>query len=144
MKRLLILLFLLISILIQMTVVSSAQGAVTLISFNAYPNLSSLKIKLFWETGSELNFAGFYIQRSLESNSNFTRLVDHYNQPIFIPAQGDGGAGAQYVFNDTGVDFGNIYYYRLEMVDLSGMSEFSDIVSASVTSYPVFLPMLQK
>jgi len=40
---------------------TSAQAAVTLISFDAIADIDNQKITLLRETGSELDFAGFYL-----------------------------------------------------------------------------------
>ena len=104
-----------------------AKAAVTLVSFDAIPNVISQNITLIWETGTELDFAGFYIQRSFIPDSGFERLLDSNGDPIFFPALGEGGAGAIYMYEDRDVGRGVWYFYKLEMIDLDGDNSFSEI-----------------
>jgi hypothetical protein len=122
-------------LLISLAVFESARAAVTLVSFNAYPDNVNLKISLFWETGSELDFSGFYIERSLSADTGFDYLGDEFDQPVFIPAQGL-GSGAQYSHDDTKVDVGVLYYYRLDMLDPGGEVSYSDVVSTTLGNKP--------
>jgi hypothetical protein len=122
---------------------SLALASVTLVSFTAVPDRVNRKITLYWETGSELDFAGFYIQRSFSSDSGFKRLLDINGEDLFFPAQGEGGAGAVYMQYDNRVNIGVVYYYRLEMVDLDGGSNYSDIISSTLGSL-IYLPFIQK
>jgi hypothetical protein len=142
MKSLLRFLFLPLLILTIPAQISLAPVPVTLISFSAIPDNIHQKISLLWETGSELDFAGFYIQRSLSPDSDFTRLVDRNGYALFIPAQGEGGAGAHYFFNDNNVVIGQIFYYRLEMIDLGGTTDYSEIIS-SILGNSFYLPIVQ-
>jgi hypothetical protein len=116
--------------------VKLAQAAVTLISFTAVQNLPNQEITLFWETGTELDFAGFYIQRSLQQDSGFVRIMDQNGEVVFYPAKGEGGSGAQYFHVDTHLDINVLYYYRLEMIELSGNTSFSDVVSIFLGNTP--------
>jgi hypothetical protein len=121
------------------------QAAVTLISFDAIPDIPNQKITLLWETGSELDFAGFYIQRSFNPDTGFERLLDLNGDPLFFPAKGEGGAGAQYSYDDTDVNMGVFYYYRLEMLDLGSFSVYSFVVSAILANqFYLYLPLIQK
>jgi len=117
---------------------------ITLISFSGEYN--SGHILIFWETGSELDFAGFYLQRSLEPASNFERLLDPYGNPLFFPAAGEGGAGAQYSFSDMDVIEGTTYYYRLEAIDQGGDAEYSSPIAVSAgldVKFRSYLPLLR-
>jgi hypothetical protein len=111
------------------TTVKFAQAAVTLLSFDANADITNHKISLYWKTGSELNFSGFYIQRSFSHDSGFVRLPDLYGDVLFFPARGLGGAGSQYSYDDINITMWVLYFYRLEMVDLSGDTSYSNIVS---------------
>jgi hypothetical protein len=128
MRRLLLFVALILSILTLATF-QRAQAAVTLFYFAAEPDLTNKLITLSWETGSELDFAGFRIERSLEPNDGFEPLVGADNKPIFFPAKGEGGAGALYEYDDTKVNIGVPYYYRLEMIDNNSLVNYSDVVS---------------
>lgn len=73
--------------------VTLAQVSVTLKSFNAIADIANQKITLLWEIDAELDFAGFYIQRSLNPDTGFEPLLDLYGDPLFFPAQEVGESG---------------------------------------------------
>ena len=85
---------------------ASVQAAVTLVGFNPSGQVDFILIE--WETATELNNSGFYIQRSTQSTTGF--------EPIsgFIASLSpDGVTGAQYQYEDHTASAGMIYYYRL-------------------------------
>ena len=130
MRRILYLFFLFLLVFISLTAVKLAQAAVTLTSFEPIADLPNHRIRVLWETASELDFAGFYVQRSLSKESNFERLND-----LIIPAQGE-STGAVYSYDDLTIAEGVLYYYRLEMIDLDGYSEYSVVKSAFLGNTP--------
>ena len=69
-----------------------------------------------WETGSEFDVDGFWLQRSLQPDSGFARING------FVPAQG-GVAGATYQVLDTDILVGRRYYW-LEVVNGDGTTEY--------------------
>ena len=71
----------------SLAMVISVRAAVTLVSFNAYPDSENLKISLLWETGSELDFSGFHILKGVSDNINLQPLTDENGKPIFIPTR---------------------------------------------------------
>lgn len=77
-----------------------------------------------WETASELETAGFYVQRSDSQNGVYIRITE------FIVAEGDDISGASYYIIDTNVTSGNTYWYKLETIDLNQESEYYPPVSA--------------
>ena len=102
------------------------QAAVTLVRFEAFPEDG--KVRLEWETGTEIDNAGFYVRRSLEPEAlgvDYQRLPDSWT-----PAQGDSLVGATYSWVDTDVQNGVTYYYMLEAVDINNQSELYGPVSA--------------
>ena len=104
--------------------VGTARAAVNLLYFQAAiaPNMITLQ----WETASEIENAGFYIQRSLDRLSGYSRISS------FIPSLGDPFTGHYYEYNDLSVLIGYLYYYKLEIVSASGSSEFTDAISAMI------------
>lgn len=110
----------------------TARAAITLLYFIAL--VGANKITLQWATGSELNNAGFYIQKSSQQNDNFTRL-----NPTLIPAVGD-ISGAEYLYEDTQVLAGKTYWYRLEIINTNGQSEFNDPIQAAPGTTPTATP----
>lgn len=107
-----------------LTPTHSVLAAIRLVNFTATPG--SGKIDLRWETASEVGVAGFYLQRSLQANSGYSRISS------FIPATGEGLIGAEYTYSDTGLSNGTTYYFRLEVINSDQSSEFHGPVSATV------------
>ena len=64
-----------------------------------------------WETATEIDTAGFYVQRSLTNGTNsYTRVSG------FEPAEGDSVTGALYDWIDETTTLNTTYYYRLEEI----------------------------
>lgn len=99
-------------------------AAVDLLYFTATVNTNHILLE--WETAQEIDNLGYNIQRSIYSDSSFESIGD------FIPTNDDPFAGGYYSYSDYEVVVGQMYYYRLESVDASGVSEFSDVVSAMI------------
>lgn len=110
-----------------------AQAAVNLLYFQA--TTGNQYVQLVWETGSELNNAGFFVQRSSEENQGYIRIHDD-----LIPAAGDPLTGASYQYLDAGLVNGTIYWYRLESIDFSQASEFTTPVLVMVGGTPTPTP----
>ncbi|MEA3397169.1 MAG: S24/S26 family peptidase, partial [Chloroflexota bacterium] len=72
----------LLALLLPLTV----GAAVTLVSFEAQPQENSIFIT--WETASEVNMSGFYVQRGLHEAGPYERLPIG-ETPDFIGAEGD-------------------------------------------------------
>ncbi len=91
---------------------------------------------LAWETATEVNFAGFYVQRRA-ADGDFARIGD------FVYAQGGPLSGASYTWADTDLD-GGPYHYRLEAVDFDQSIEFFEPTSVEETrpnaGFSVYLP----
>lgn len=134
MKRYLISITVGLTILVIMAAVTRVKAAIELISFDATPDPSASIISLTWETGSEYEITGFYIQRSVFTDTAFTRLIDQVGNDVFIPAFGD-LAGHYYSHDDTDVDWNVRYYYRLEIIE-NGSPTFSDVISAQLENTP--------
>lgn len=91
---------------------------------------------LAWETATEVNFAGFYVQRRA-ADGDFARVGD------FLYAQGSPLSGASYTWTDTDLANGP-YHYRLEAVDFDQSIEFFEPTSVEETrpnaGFSVYLP----
>ena len=81
-------------------------------------------IHLNWATATELNNAGFEIQRSTDG-----RL---FHKIGWVEGQGTIEAATEYTFQDENIQPNVNYYYRLKQVDHDGTSEFSPVESAMV------------
>ncbi len=91
----------------------------TLLKF-ALTITQSESIALNWLTVDEKNVNGFDIQRSTDGVS--------FSSLDFKKSSG----GGAYIFIDNNVTKGQIYYYRLNMLDNDGTSSLSKIVSARI------------
>ena len=111
-------------IVILVTETQLANAAVDLLYFRTQSGLNSVTLQ--WETATEIDNAGFYIQRSLEINAGYQRITS------FIASQGDQFTGHYYEYNDQTVSSGILYYYMLEIVSASGNSEYSDVVNGII------------
>jgi hypothetical protein len=103
----------------------TAQASIRLTSFTATAGTD--KIDLRWETASEVGTAGFYIQRSVQESTGYSRVSS------FIPVNGDALTGSIYTYSDAGLANGT-YYYRLEAVNTNGSSEIHGPAFATVGS----------
>jgi len=98
---------------------------VRLLSFEAV-NLDCDQNQLDWSTGSEINNAGFEVQRSVDG-INFEEIG-------FIEALEDSKNGIrEYRFKDERLEGGQQYYYRIKQIDLDGQYEIFDIQAVEVT-----------
>ncbi len=104
--------------------VTGPPTAITLTSFTA--EASAGRVTLAWETGTELDNAGFNLYRATAEDGPYTRIND-----ALIAAEGDPVSGARYSFLDT-PGYGT-FYYRLEDVDYYGVSTPHGPVAVTVT-----------
>lgn len=107
--------------------VNDAPIAVRLSSFTATP-LSSHKVAVTWQTASEVNTAGFFIQRKKNEHDGFERIND-----FMIPATGSTATGAQYEYVDE-IEVSGSLSYRLEEIALDGKSTVYQPVFISTIS----------
>jgi hypothetical protein len=97
---------------------------IKLSSFAAIPK--SGKIILEWTTESEIDNVGFNLYRSETENGQYTKT-----NASLIPAQGSASQGVSYEFVDKDVKNRKTYYYKLEDIDLNGISTMHGPVSAT-------------
>jgi predicted GH43/DUF377 family glycosyl hydrolase len=98
--------------------------AITLASFTADADVGA--VTLDWETGTEVDNAGFNLYRAAAPDGPYAKIND-----ALIAAEGDPVAGASYSFLDKGIPVG-VYYYKLEDVDLNGTTTLHGPVSVTV------------
>jgi hypothetical protein len=115
--------------------------AVTLASFSA--TAAPGKVLLNWETAMELDNGGFNLYRSDTPEGEYIRLNGE-----LIPSQAPGSLeGAVYSWEDREVELGHTYYYKLEAVDIHGVSTLYGPVSATLparVTYSIYLPLVTK
>jgi len=98
--------------------------AITLASFTATAGAGS--ITLAWETGTEIDNAGFNLYRAAAADGPNTKV-----NAALIAAEGDPVSGASYSYLDQRLQPGT-YFYKLEDVDLNGVVTTHGPVSATV------------
>jgi len=108
---------------IKLFYVTTGWTAIDLLSFTAQAGTDH--VTLAWETGTEVDNAGFNLWRSEAADGPYAKIND-----TLIPAEGDAVSGASYTYVDADVVAGVTYYYKLEDVDIHGVSTFHGPVSA--------------
>jgi hypothetical protein len=103
----------------------ASPTAIDLISFTGRALPGSVFME--WETATEIDNAGFYIWRSENRDWGYERVT---GEMIF--AQGSATSGASYAWQDTTVNTGTTYYYKLEDIDTTGSSTLHDPVTVVV------------
>ncbi|MCR4437667.1 MAG: SdrD B-like domain-containing protein [bacterium] len=89
------------------------------------------KVVLSWQTESETENLGFHLYRAQEERGSYQRITRE-----LIPGAGTSSEKRSYTFEDTDVQEGMTYYYRLADVDFRGAMRFHGPVSATVRSAP--------
>jgi hypothetical protein len=110
--------------------------AISLVSFTVEANDG--RAMVMWETGTEIDNAGFNIYRSSSPDGPWFKVNDG-----LIAAEGDPVSGTSYTFVDT--PGRGTFYYRLEDVDYFGLSTLYDPVLAELGAAiraPWFRPVI--
>jgi hypothetical protein len=102
-------------------------------SFNAEASAGG-RVALTWETSAELDNAGFNLYRALLKDGPYTQINE-----ALIAAQGDPVSGASYSFLDR-PDYGT-FYYKLEDVNLYGVSTLHGPVKVTLARRPLRSPL---
>lgn len=104
---------------------------VELTTFNAVVNES--KVNLFWQTATEVNNYGFYIERAPFQNVKATTRKDDWTTVGFVNGHGNSNSPQKYSFIDGSVLPGK-YYYRLKQIDNDGGFEYSEFILATISA----------
>ncbi len=109
---------------------NNTPTAVTLAAFDVTPQEDAILVT--WETASELDNVGFNLYRSEKAEGPYTRL-----NATLIPPQYPGSVlGGLYEWLDTGVQPGVTYFYKLEDLDVKGVSTFHGPISTASLTTP--------
>jgi len=98
--------------------------AIVLSKFTAVAGFK--KALLTWATETEIDNAGFNIFRADAADGIYKKI----NSTV-IAANGSATQGAAYSYTDSGLQNGKTYYYKLEDIDLNGVSTMHGPVSAA-------------
>jgi hypothetical protein len=101
----------------------STQCSPLPVVFNSFTatRISSINVILRWQTLTEINNSGFFVQRN--SGNNTWESAGFINS---LAASGNSGSSIDYTFNDINSNRG-ITQYRIKQVDIDGRSKFSEI-----------------
>ena len=102
----------------------SCATLIDISSFTAVPKNKKVIIK--WSTESEADSAGFNIYRAEKEEGDYEQIND-----LLISAEGSITEGAEYEFIDDDVKNRKTYYYKLEDIDMAGMSNMQEPVNAT-------------
>ena len=113
---------------------TSVVVPVELVSFSA--SYSGKTIELKWTTATEVNNAGFEIERSI-SNPNSGKRNPQWSKIGFVKGNGTTTEKKIYLYKDENVLPGR-YLYRLKQIDFDGSFKYSDPVTVNISSPVVF------
>ena len=122
-----------------------ASAVVTLLYFHANWRADVETVVLEWATASELDTAGFQIERSTSPSSGFAPI----NGGEVYPSEGDQLTGAEYgpIGDDDPPPDGTTYWYRLVVITIDNMRDPMPPVAvligteATVTPTPTATPV---
>lgn len=83
-------------------------------------------ITLEWTTESEVNNAGFAIERSMDGKE--------FREIAFVDGNDNSTKAVEYSYEDKTAIAGTQYYYRLRQIDFDGRTDISDVKSAMIQS----------
>lgn len=107
----------------------AAPTATALVRFRSRYNAAKQRVRVGWQTGSELEIVGFNLWRKT-GNGKWVKLNDE-----MIAAKHIGElTGDKYARRDAKIKTGKTYYYKLELVHAGGSSEWSDEVKVKTKS----------
>ncbi len=84
-------------------------------------NVSGRDVNLSWTTSSELNNAGFDVERRIVNTNEWTKVGN-------VAGNGTVNTPQEYSFTDRGLDAGK-YNYRLKQIDFNGNFEYFNLSS---------------
>lgn len=116
-------------------------SAVTLTSFTATREAGSVVLR--WATASEQNTTGFVVYRGSSTDRSGATQVT----PDVIAAQGQGGNGASYSWQDVGATSGDAFYWLVEVESGVNANEYGPVAvrqSVSANGLTIFVPLLRR
>lgn len=87
-------------------------------------------VALNWETSSELNNAGFEIERRYDTPAHPVTDTTAFVPIAFIDGHGTSNTNRQYTYTDGSIpDVASVVHYRIKQTTFSGAFTYSDVVS---------------
>ncbi|MEI9943345.1 MAG: LamG-like jellyroll fold domain-containing protein [Chitinophagaceae bacterium] len=112
---------------------SNSVLPVTGLDVQAVP-MNGIYIKVNWSTLTEINNAGFEVQRSVDGRT--------FNSIASAAGNGTTSSISRYSVNDNNVTPGVIYYYRIRQIDIDGRSMYSKIVTAQLKPGDMYVTVM--
>lgn len=94
-------------------------------------------VRLQWQTASETNNLGFHVYRSKTKDGEYVSIT-----PTLIKGHGTDSTPHDYSFLDETAEEGQTYWYLIEDVDFSGVTERSDPIKMVFSRKAVLLEVL--
>jgi hypothetical protein len=123
----------------EVTVIITVNPVTSVILLSFTTQASADSVALAWKTASELDNAGFNLWRSTTIDGEYTKIND-----TLIPAKGSVDMGASYEYVDSDIIKEVTYDYKLEDVDIHGVSTFHGPVVAMPGANSIYLPVIWK
>lgn len=105
--------------------------AAIVLGWLAWQDSRQAKVLVKWSTASELNTAGYNLQRSESPDGPFIKI-----NTTLIPASSNALTGSDYSYEDQDAQSGKTYYYRLEEVELDGSLGYFGPISVEADGAP--------
>jgi hypothetical protein len=104
------------------TIITGQTAPIEMVAFDY--QVKGNDVQLNWRTSSEVNNAGFHIERS-EDGRNFSPIA-------WVDGSGSTTESKDYYYDDKDLRTGKTYYYRLRQVDIDGTFELSPVISTTL------------
>ncbi|MER3523592.1 MAG: hypothetical protein C4326_05860 [Ignavibacteria bacterium] len=101
---------------------------ITLAALSARRNPNGAGVLLEWQTISEVNNYGFFVQRRRDDAQQWMELPGS-----FVPGHGTTTEPQFYSYVDTTLTQTGVHHYRLRQQDLDGTSHFTPSISSEIT-----------
>ena len=96
--------------------------------FTAVPQ--GQEVIIDWSTAVEENVAGFHIQRGRREGTGVDNM--RWENAGYVRSKGDTPEGHAYHFVDKPMYTGETWYYRIQEIDLNGLTDFTDIIAVEI------------
>lgn len=112
------------------TILKTVSGGVIPVELTSFrARIAEREVRLSWQTATETNNSGFFVQR---------KVGDSWENLDFVQGYGTTSEthGYSYIDNLSDLNFRGKVYYRLKQVDYDGGSEYSSTVEVSYDPKP--------
>ena len=108
-------------------------------------SIDDRKVRLSWETATEINNYGFDIERAsapVGMDDNFIQIrsvpqtggEEEWEKIGFVEGHGNSNSKRHYIFNDIPIGASVEYFYRLKQIDIDGKYKYSNVLSVEVNA----------